>query len=287
MFYKVTWRNLIRSATFWLVLIVLGISVAYKSVISCQYEVYSQVYGEIIFDTDPRYILDYDTYLKVVLNNLNTILNPYLGIFAVATTAIVLTRDYKDHFFEIEKASNMSASKYLVSRVITLIAVIFSVLVLFHNTSVHAYVFSRGGVSNTELAHYFIDSSIRIFRSDLIFGLPYVVFYVCFTYSLGSIFKNGVYAAITGFSYALACMIFGMFFMSRYSKAIEFFQDYLKPSPMKVFWFLYDFDTEDFENTIAHFKTSSGTVAFCIIFLAGISMLYSLISYFRIRKRTV
>ena len=287
MIVKNTCKNLFRSIPFWLMLAVLIIAVFYSTILVNQYGVYMEEYNEVIWDTDSRYILDYDTYLKAVINSLNSILTPYMAMMTVIATVIILARDYNDNFFEIEKSCGISHFKYVFYRLFSIIFVNFIIMILLHFAMLYIYVYTRGGIADFGLWNLIKDSLIRLFRIDVFIGLPYIIFYTAFTYFIGTIFKRSIPAAVLGLLYSILCFIFGKHFMLAYGKSTEIFQDYLQPKPMKVFWFFYDLDTETFQNTIDHFKTSHETVAICIGLLLGISLLYAFISYLRIRKRTV
>lgn len=287
MIVKNTCKNIFRSIPFWLMIAVLLIAVFYSVILSNQYGVYMKEYNEVIWDTDPRYILDYDTYLKAIINSLHSILNPYMAMLTVITTVIILSHDYNDEFFEIEKSCGISSLKYVFSRLFTLTCVNFIILVFIHFALVYIYVYTRGGLENMGIWDLIYESTLKLLRIELFIGLPYITFYVTFTYFIGTIFKRSIPAAVLGLLYSIFCFICGKHFMSVYGKPIEIFQDYLQPKPMKVFWFFYDYSTEEFQNTITHFKTSYETVTICICLLLGISLLYAFISYLRIRKRTV
>lgn len=287
MIVKNTCKNLFRSIPFWLMLAVLIIAVFYSTILVNQYGVYMEEYNEVIWDTDSRYILDYDTYLKAVINSLNSILTPYMAMMTVIATVIILARDYNDNFFEIEKSCGVSHFKYVFYRLFSLVCVNFLILVLLHFAMLYIYTYTRGGIEGISLFELVKGSTLRLLRIDIFMGLPYIIFYTSFTYFIGTLFKRSIPAAVLGLLYSIFCYICGSYFMSTYGKSIEVFQDYFQPKPMKVFWFFYDYGTEEFQNTIDHFKTSHETVAICIGLLLGISLSYAFISYLRIRKRTV
>ena len=97
--YKNVIRNLFRSPLFWLtVLLVTGISIYLAS--GRSYTYYDEALNDVIPDTDPRFVLDFKTYVQHVTNTCAAKSMIYaLPLFAVVTSSLILMRDYGDKFF--------------------------------------------------------------------------------------------------------------------------------------------------------------------------------------------
>ena len=127
--YKNTFKNLIRSTTFWL-LVSLLVIVAAQGARESFY----------LGDDDPNFVLNYKDYVQCIINSVAAKLLMYaLPIFAVITVVLVLNRDYGDKFFEIEKAANIKPFAYLSGRLSALISINFVVLLLSNLLCFHYY----------------------------------------------------------------------------------------------------------------------------------------------------
>lgn len=282
-----TWRNLFRSPTFWFCLAVVVI-VATHGVYKGSYGYFDRELKEVIYDTDPRFILDYQTYIKHFSNALSNILSYSIPIFTVIAASLILTRDYGDRFFEIEKASGVKCPAYLFGRITGLVSAVFLITTVLYVYSFYLFVFTRGAVDGMTLPELLKDSVIRLLRMVFARGLPNVVFFVCLTYCLGSLFKSGISAAIGGMVYAIFCFASEFFLMAslRQIDATAFF-DWFHPIPKKLTYYLYYYDTEWFEDLLVSQNTSLSAACLCIAFLVGASLVYCGVSYLRIRKREV
>lgn len=285
--FRNTLRNLFRSPTFWFCFIVVAI-VATHSVYKGTYGYFVPELNEIIYDTDSRFVLNYQTYIKHFSNALNDILSYSIPIFTVIATALVLNRDYGDNFFEIEKSSGVKSFSYLYGRISALITVVFAVTVIMYAYSFYLFMYTRGGVEGMEMSTILTDSIVRLLRMVFAKGLPNVMFFVCITYLLGCLFKNGIAASVGGMLYAVFCYASEFFLMASLKQmdATAFF-DWFHPIPKKLTYYMYYYDTEWFEDLLVSKDTSLSAALFCIAFLVGIAVLCSVVSYLRIRKRSI
>ena len=121
---KLTLKNLVRTATFWLIVIIMFL-VAFNHASSACYGVYMSEYDEVVMDTDPRFVLEYQRYIQHISNALATLLSYAVPILAVVSTVLIARRDYGDSFFEIEKSMKLHYAKYLLARISTLIFFVF------------------------------------------------------------------------------------------------------------------------------------------------------------------
>lgn len=280
--YKSTIKNLLRSPTFWLCFGVL-IVVSIESGLRASHGIYDQTIKEVIYDTDPRYILEYKPFIQWINNGVSRLISYMLPIFCVATTAIVLSRDYGDRFYEVEKAAGIKPFTYCIARIAALLTINTIVSILASFLVIHLYVITRGGVFDIGLLDYVAESTLRILRTDTMRVLPCILFYICLTYLLGTLFKNTVVASTGGMAYAIFCYAHSYFNITKDG----FFIDFIVPNPSKLQNYLHYYDTEWFDDVIVLLNTSSQEAFACIGILLSFSLLFFLISYLRIRKRTV
>lgn len=280
--YCNTLKNVSRSVTFWLLLCVVMI-VSVQNVLSETYGYYDTTYNELIMDTDPRFVLNLETYTKHITNSFNAIILYAIPVFCVIATVLVINRDYGDKFFEIEKAAGIKPLAYVFGRLSALITVGWCVTVLANLLTLHLYVYTRSGVFGMECGEYLANSTAGLLRMTLMRGLPTVLFYVCFTYVLGAMFQNGIAAAVGGLGYVLSSYASKLLFSYKAADmGIDFYFDYFHPYQQKLLNYLYCFGTE-WQSKNA--KVSDALV--CISILTGTALVCATISYLRIRKRTV
>lgn len=272
--YKTTIKNLVRSITFWL-----SVAVVLIVVIQCALD------GFYLDDSDSAFVLEYKEYVQCIINSCASKMLMYaMPIFTIVSVVLVLNRDYGDKFFEIEKSAGIKSSSYLLGRLAALITVNLIVLLIMNALCLHLYVFTRGGVEGITVGQYLADSSVRLLRIDLFVGMPSLIFYIGLTYCIGSIFKNGVPAAVAAIGYVIAFYACNLMF--RHRVAEEYF-DYYSPIPRMLRQYFHYYDTEWFEEMLEMVNTSLSKAAFCIMFLVGVAVLCSVVSYLRIRKRSI
>lgn len=280
--FKSTYKNLVRSIPFWLFLGILTIIAVYEATEGL-YNYYDPNLGEVIYDTDPRFVLSFAQYVQTVMNAcVSNIMMYGMPLFTVVTTVIILFRDYGDGFFEIEKSCNMRPMNYYLGRIASLLTVNVIVAFLATALSLYVYVFTRGGVEELGLLGLLGDSLIRISRVILFVAFPCVLFYITFTYAIGCLLKNGIAAAIAGLGYAIFYYVVNLMFRFRLAK---WYFEYLSPLPEKVRSYFHYFGsewhttiTEPGGDSLSHALVGIG----CLI---GVSLLYAICSYLRIRKR--
>lgn len=281
--YKTTIKNLVRSVTFWIMLAVL-IIISVHDISIASFGKYNTELNEIIYDTDPRFILDYRSAIQKVINSLSGLLSYIVPIFVITTTTLILNRDYNDKFYEIEKSANMKPMSYLLGRLTALISVNFVVTTIMHFFVFYTYVQTRGGIEGMTNLDYLYDTFGRLLRLDIYIGLPCVIFFVTLSYFLGTVFKNGLMPAIIGMSYTIFCYIHDMFNVAN----TGVFMDYFKPNPpQKLFYYLYYYDTEWFEWMKETFSVSFSQALYCVIIIAVFSIIFTAISYLRVKNRYV
>ena len=272
--YKTTLKNLIRCKTFWLILCVLLIISIYSAI--------SGYYGGGDLNND--YILIFNKYVQTVPNSGVSLLMYPIPLFAVITVALTLSRDYGDDFFEIEKANGIKAICYLTGRIIALVTINCLVLIFVHLLMMNINVFTRGGVEDWSIGTFLADSSIRVVRFDICVALPTIIFYIGVTYALGTIFKNSIIPSVLSLGYV--SFFYCSFLLFRHKFAEDYFNSF-SPMPLNLRKYFNFYDTEWFDDYILRNDLSVEKVLFCIAFLVGVAVLCSVISYLRIRKRSV
>jgi len=281
--YRTTLKNLVRSVLFWLMFALL-IGIPFMRAVQGFHGYYSMELGEMIMDTDPRYILDVRCYVQSIANTCSSTMLYAMPLFAIVSVALILSRDYGDGFYEVERAGGRRPIHFLFGRITTLLTVnflAFLVVVFFAN---HWYVFTRGGVDGMETGTYLWDSTVRILRHAVCLDWPSIVMYICFTYAMGTVFRNGWAAAAVASGYVLLNYLFNRQLQFRIPK---WYGEYLAPAPKKLQYYLHYYDSPWFEQTLESMKTSLSLAIGCLGILLGAAAVYCLISYLRIRCREI
>ena len=272
--YKTTIKNILRSPSFLMITVILLLIT-----------IHGAISGFYVGDDAPDMVIQKWDYVECAENACSAKLMMYsIPIFVSFLTVLILQRDYGDSFFEIEKASGISVARYILGRLFALITVGFVIMFAMNLLLIHWYVFSRGGVHDMGVAEYLFDSLIRVFMLDISVALPGIIFYVTLTYLIGSLFKNGIVAAVVSVSYALCYYASFLIFWSKLPTVIF---NYFSPTPLKLRRFFKFFGTEWFETSLANNGITVLDAVFCICFLVGIAAVCSVISYFRLRRREV
>lgn len=281
--YKTTLKNLFRSVSFWISLLIL-IAVAVYQVNSISYSYYDLNLKEMIYDDDPRFIFTYQSYIKQFDGAVSALLQYIVPFFAVITTTLILSRDYDDKFFEIEKSSGSRPSCYLLGRFSALITLNYALVLLLNIVVFHSIILPRGGVDGMALNEYITDSTIRLLLNNVVRVLPCIIFYVCFTYFAGTLLKNGIFASIIGMAYLIFCYVYDVILVANQGTFIE----YIRPNdPLKLVYYMYYHNTEWFDWMLETFQTSLSDAILCIVIIIGMSICFAVGAYLRLRKRTI
>lgn len=284
---KNTLKTLLRSPSFWMVVLVGAVYGIYNEVMQSSYGYVDMETYEMIWDTDPRYILDFQSYIKLFANMANFISTHISTMVCAISTAVILLRDYGDRFFEIEKAAGLKTSAYVYGRFATLTAVNVVYNFALLSTCLFSYVITRGGVDGMAPFATFTDAFVRLVLLELIICIPAILVSIAITYLIGALFNNGISAAAGGLMYSLVYMIIGRFFGWKGGEIMEIIRNYFAPVPMKVFWFMYYFRTEWAAKVNEDFATNSRVVATSISAFVIFTAVISVIIYLKTRKRTV
>lgn len=284
--YKTTLKNLFRSLIFWLATaFVIGVTVYEFS--NGHFGQYSHTLNEMIYDTDPRFVLAMNQYRNLIGNVcISDVMYYAMPIFTVISTVLVLNRDYGDQFFEIEKASGVKAITYTGGRLAALVTVNFALAAIACFLGTHMYLLFRASPVEMTGWEVFLDSSKRLIRFITFMPFPTTLFYITFTYFLGSIFNSGLISAIGSMAHVIATYVCG--FQLRF-RIPDIYHDYFSiNSAKKIRDYLKYFKWENgFENYIKTYETSFKDAALCFSFVVGLAVICSVISYLRVRKRSV
>ena len=236
-------------------------------------------------DTGDGYILTFHKYVQTISNSgVSTLLLYAFPMFIIVSVALILSRDYGDDFYEIEKANGIKVHTYLIGRLFALITINFLLLILFHSLIVTLNVMTRGGVQSWSLFQFISDASIRVLRFDFFVALPIIVFYVGLTYAIGTLFKSSLVSTILSLSYTI---FFYVTFLFLRTTMAETYFNYLSPLPYILRRYIHFYDTEWFEEYIMRYGITPLKVFLCVLFLVSVATACSLISYIKLKKRNI
>lgn len=288
--YKATLKTLLRAALFWMaVLLVLGI------VIECGIRVNygralvenNKIVGHLV-DTDPEFreYMTYDVYIQTVQNSQSAWLMIYaMPAFAVLSTMLMLTRDYKDNFFEIEKSSGVKTVNYFFGRFAALLTVNLSVCLICGFTGLHTYFFTRGGPPDcfVSLLEYFSESTVRVLRVFCCAQILTILFFIGITYVAGSLLRSGFAGGVIGF----AAVLFN--YLTRTSlrtKMPNEYIDYLTPYSVNHYAYWGYYDSETFNNIMVN-PFDGSDILICTCWLLGISLVFFTVSFICTKRRSI
>lgn len=279
--YKTTLKNLFRSLLFWLLLALL-IAVPMERAVNgfCGY--YNFDYREMIYDTDPRFVLNEEPYINNIHNNCASTLLYAMPLFAVISVVLILNRDYGDNFYEIERAGNQRPIRYLTGRLAALLTVnllAFLVVIIF---TCHWYVFTRGGVVQMETGAYLLDSTVRMLRIIVVMGWPPIVMLVCFAYALGSLLRSAWGAAAIGVGYIIVNYVTILRLRFRMP---EWYGNYFGLIPDHLRRYISFYDSRWFGTEHKMQGSDLTKVWICLGILLGAAAIYGTVSYLRVRSR--
>lgn len=271
--FRNTFRILFRSTTFWLVLAVFGVIMVRWGL--TPHVMYMEGY-------EPLQI-SFSDFASELITAVYAGVNYPLSIFTVVATVLVLNRDYGDSFFEIEKAAGIKPSHYLLGRMSAVAVVAFAAQWILGFIELQLAVFNRGGLEGYSFLRYLGLSVFRWTYVNLCISLPNILFYVGLVYLIGTLLRNGIAAAISGFVYIM--FSYEAFFRLRYEIKAEIYVGYINPLAEKVQYYFLFLGWEDEARWFSAVGTSLGKAVLCICFFVGTCVCCSLISYARLRKR--
>ena len=281
--YKNNIKALFRSRSFYIILfLVIGVSI--YDAIGNYYAVFDMELMELIWDTDPRFVLSFDQYREHIQNACIAGIMWYaLPLLSVISTTVILSRDWGDRFFEIEKAAGGRPLSYVAARLCSVLTVNVAVMLFAMMLSFYWFVFTRGGVDGMGVFAMLGDSLPRILKFAFLMGLPCVLMYVGLTYAVGNLLKNGIAGAAVGMSYVVAFYV-GYLMLSNGGQFALYFA-YLSPVPHMTRFYLAAFDRNNPAGFMEMMNTSMEKAAIGIVVLVGVALIYYAVSYWRVRRR--
>ena len=282
--YKSTMKTIARSPLAWAAATFMA-GAALFFVFRGSYGAVDLSTGEMIMDTDRRFILQYYQYIQHIHNSIKVYVMLFgAPVFCVIVSGIVLTRDWRDNFFEIENAGGVHSSSYFLGRYFAVFTFITVSALVTYLLSFHLYIITRGGVPNLAPWEYVIDSNVRLFREFFITCIPGILIFMGVTFLVGNLTKSGTIGTITGIVYILFEYLTKTFLNFRMP---QFYHDYLTPAPYNLYHYWAYYDTEWFDVKWPHNPFTTGQMLLCLLSLYSIIIICSVTSYLCIRKRKV
>ncbi len=283
--YKSTMKTIVRSPLIWST-IVLMIGVATYSILAKPLHGYFDLkIGELVYDTDPRFEVTYEVYIKRVLNTMMT--TPLMlfsaPAFCVIVSGTILQRDWHDNFFEIERSGDVKPSRYFLGRFTAVLSFVSFVTLVIGIFAFHLYFVSRGGVESFTFGDYIKDSTIRNLRVFFASVFPGLLLFIGITFCIGNSLKSGIVGSMGGLLYVLFTFVSSDYLQFRLP---QFYKDYLSPVPSKLYQFWAYYDTNWFESDITNPFTTKQMII-CLSSMYLIAFVIILISYLCVKRRKI
>ena len=285
--YKATLKNLIRAALLW-VMVMLIFAVATARVTSVNYTRAIVENGKIlktVTDLEEEFHIDYHGYVQALRNNFATMSVYAYPLFAIVSVMLVLSRDFKDNFFEIERAGGVRASTYFFGRlsaVLTVNIIVGVVTSLFHS---HFYCITRDVMGNLDMSlwSYVSETTVRVLRLFFCGHLPGVIFYIGLTYMAGCLLKNGFLGSLVGSSWFMF-----LYAAMKNNINVKLTKTYQFLSPHASGFYLYwgYYDTEFFVSEYISLWSTEELILHTAV-TVGVGIIGFAVSYFCIKKRNV
>ena len=274
--YKNTLKTLVRAPTFWLMAAVLLGIIIYNNA------------GMLGSALKSEHLHDFDSYHNLI-NNITVakIMIYPMPLFAAVTAVLILNHDYGDMFYEIEKAYNMKPIRYLLGRILSLVTVNGILVTALSFVFIHLNVFFHGGVEGLGLWGYLADSFIRIMRVNLLLCIPSLTAFIAVTYMVGALFKSGFAAIITSSAYVIAFYFIHLTLHMKWQPVYQIYFRYFDLMPRALRLYAAMADTSYFELAMSRHNDTTLHVILGFCSLLIFTALGMLISYLRIKKRTV
>lgn len=284
--YKNTFKTLLRSAIIWLCVVLVLFLVFERAVkVNYGYTIVEdgKILGQVV-DTDPEFELSYENYIQLTMNAMrNWVMYYALPLFCVVTTMVVLSGDFRNGLFEIEKANGVKATKYFFGRLTALLSINIVLCLLCSFSSICYYYFSRGGVDGYHIISFIQTTVINVFRTFLGAMFPAILFFIGLTYVSISLLKSGLAGAVIGFGYVLFEYATKTHLTLRMPSV---YHDYLTPKPNKLYYYWGYYDNPEIAASIPElFEKNQVVLCTAIILIA--SLLIFAISYLCLRKREI
>ena len=147
--YKNTIKTLLRTPTFWMMLMVLFFIVFANNIDGLRSAIGKGT------------IADYSYHNLINNIPVSTIMVYPMPLFAIVSVVLLLNRDYGDMVYEIEKAYNIKPRCYVWGRMTALLTVNAIIVILLSFFFLHARIIVHGGVDGMSTVAYLCDSFVR------------------------------------------------------------------------------------------------------------------------------
>ncbi len=248
--YTTTIKRILRSPLFWMALAVVAVLVF----LNVQGEMYGGTEGVSYGDTEPEFRLGYHKYHEMMANLLNEMMLYLIPCLCVVMVMTIVSGDYTDNFFEIERAGGVRSASYFFGRFLGILTVILSLILIFSFFSVHYYFFTRGGTAAftgtpnnfvepwpmSTLKEYLIDSTVVLFRLIFLCQLPVIILFTTATYAIGTLFESGILAGIGGSIGVVLAYLGAMRYQWAFDSVIY---KYFLPAKIGPYLYLSRYDT--------------------------------------------
>ena len=283
--YRTTMKTIFRTPLIWaIVLLMFGIGVIY--ILSSHYRGVDILTNEIILDTDPRFVLLFDRYIHMLVNTMWTepLMMYIVPLLCIIVSGVILTRDWRDSFYEIDNAGDVGALSYFFGRLFAVFTFCTIAALLEELLAFHLYCITRGGLADMAMWDYVIDSNVRILRMFFIVVIPGILFFIGLTFFVGNLTKSGVAGIIIGSSYVLFEYLAKTTFQW---KMPALYKDYLSPTSKNLYQYWTFFDTEWFNVKFPHNPFSTEQMLLCLGILYLIAVSLAVGSYICVRRRKI
>ena len=282
--YKSTIKTIVRSPLTWAaVALMIGVAIYY--IITGGYDVYDPSTGEQFNDNDPRFVLVYSMYIQHFHNTIaREVMLIGVPLFCIIVSGIVLTRDWRDSFFEVEHAGNVKARSYFFGRFSAVFTVLTFSALFVYLFSFHLYIITRGGIPDLSPWEYIIDSNTRIFRMFFITAIPAILIFAGLTFLAGNLAKSGTIGTVVGVVYVLILYLTNFLFRFRMPLI---YQEYLVPTPRHLYQYWAYYDTEWFDVKWPYNPFTTGQMLLCLGILYSIGTILVVISYVCVKRRKI
>lgn len=267
--FKKTYRSVIKTIlrspmTYGAVFLVFA-AIVYHA-FTVHYGAYSFDLKMMVWDNEPGFSLNYDLFLEEILNTPMAGLMIYpVPLLCVIVSGIVLIRDFRDGFFEIERAGNIKTSRYLFGRLSAVVSFVTLISLFVCLFAFHLYILSRGGVPTMGTWEYVWESAVRLLRVFVMAIFPGILFFVGVTFLASNIMHSGLAGTAAGICYVIVNYSLRVFLGFRLP---EIYTDYLSPVPTKLYKYWFAYDTKWFsDKSVNLFSDVEMIVCLCVLYL--------------------
>lgn len=282
--YRTTMRTIVRSPLTWgAVALLLAIGIYFQ--FQVHYTRFDPVTLKSFVDTDPGYGMSFETYIDVVLN---TPLTVTLMLFTapalcVIGSGVVLTRDWRDNFFEVDRAGGVSIRKYFLGRYLAVLTFVTAVSLIADLLFFHLFFLIRRRVESMSPGQFFIDSTVRQLRVFFTSVFPGLLAFVGVTFFACNLMRSGATGMITGLGYVIFSFATKTYLQFRLP---AFVLNNLHPVPTNLYIYWAFYGTERFENMLIN-PFLKGGMPTCLLCLYAFSLIFTFASYFCVKKRQI